>query len=130
MRAAGSADVRKEEGERELMMSQRVLSSLSAMSHLPVRISEASLIHREDMKVVETVCAEFRSELRGFGYVITHPKPKTGAKFDMSSFPDLWSFNYTDVSTPHSGRPSVSSIYTLGYVNELMLHLLLILFYL
>ena len=28
------------------------------------------IIHREDAKVVETVCAEFRSVLEGVGYVI------------------------------------------------------------
>ena len=121
MRAVGSVDIRKEEGEHELMTSQRVLNSLCAMSHLPVRMSEVSLIYREDAKVVETVCAEFRSELGGFGYVITHPKPKTGAKFHMSSFPDLRSFDYTDVSMPHSGRPSISSISTLFFFQSSLL---------
>ena len=41
--AVGEAGVSRVLGERESMASRRVLSSSRAMSHRPVRMSEASL---------------------------------------------------------------------------------------
>jgi hypothetical protein len=43
VRAAGFANVRRVEGDQELIMSLRVFSSSKATSHFPVRMSEASL---------------------------------------------------------------------------------------
>jgi hypothetical protein len=43
VRAAGFANVRRVEGDQELIMSLMVFSSFKATSHFPIRMSEASL---------------------------------------------------------------------------------------